>query len=206
MCASGSGSATIHAVRPWSGGVLVPSVNHTTTPPCALQCERTTRTRLPRLVLVGRTSGRPKSVPTTSVVSTGSPAGRLDVDTVTVVSGAGAAGRTGLAAARCTAAFRLIPHTQRQAASPTARVNGWADVETVVIGASRESGPTGRPAPDDHWRAPVQPEGRASIRTRVRCRGKVRAASQPFPSGHDRSVPLGAIPRDADRLRAAGRP
>src|SRR3954452_993712 len=77
-----SGSATTQLVRPCSGGVLVPSVDHTTTPPEALQRERTTRTRLPCLVLAGRTRGRPKSVPTTSPVRTDSPAVRWFVGTV----------------------------------------------------------------------------------------------------------------------------
>src|SRR4051794_33026606 len=80
--APASGSATIQLVRPCSGGVLVPSVNHTTTPPWALQRERTTRTRLPCPALVGRTRGRPKSVPTTALVRTDSPAARLLVETV----------------------------------------------------------------------------------------------------------------------------
>src|SRR3954449_9055471 len=80
--APASGSARIQLVRPWSGGVLVPSVNHTTTPPWARHRERTTRTLPTPLLLVGRTRGRPKSVPTTSLVRTGSPPARLVVETV----------------------------------------------------------------------------------------------------------------------------
>jgi hypothetical protein len=64
------------------------------------------------------------------VVRTGSPAGKWDVETVTAGSHsgcgarAGAAGRVGLAVSRCTAAVRLRPQVQHQAASPAARLHG----------------------------------------------------------------------------------